>query len=290
MNASCPICGNGILSKKVLETVDIMTGEAFNLIECSICGVRRTDPIPDNMSSYYDTTLGRLMKADPNRVYSFFKNILLKAELARIRKRTGIKQVLDVGCGAGDFSKVLYEKGYRVVAADSCAEKPPYLSGTGISYHRIDYDSYAIKDFECAKGTIVILRHLLEHIRDPEVFVKRMVGYGGEIFYVVVPNASSMKSRLFGQYSWLLDPPRHIWHFNKRAMAAFFDRLGFEIIGSGYDTIPMFIPSLYRFMRIKRYPERIYRYFEPKSIVTTLSLPLDWILPRDIMWFIAKRA
>ncbi len=286
----CPICGKGELSKKYLETCDLVTREKFTLIECDFCGVKKTHPVPLDISRYYDTDVGLIMRKNPGMVHLILKSILLRMELSRITKRLKIKNFLDVGCGNGDFSKMLYEAGYKVTAIDSAVEKPIHLRTINLPYCIINYDDYTIKDFQPVQGSLMILRHLLEHIKEPLDFMVRMRSYGAEAFYIVVPDISSLKSKFLGQYNSFLDPPRHIWHFNEKVLKIFFEKLNLEIVACGHDTIPAFVPSLYRFLRITNMPEWLYRIFEPKGSVAALSLPLDWLLPNDIIWFLVKKA
>jgi len=287
---TCTICGIGRLDKTFIETRDIITGELFSLIECDHCKVKKTHPIPDDMSRYYETDLGEAMRKDPGKLYAALKRRLLNIELSRITKVVKDAEFLDIGCGTGDFSRLIHEKGLKVSAVDSAFKRPAYISeNNSIPYYCIDYNDYGIKGFAGMRNGVAILRHVLEHIKEPGSFIERMLGYGANTFYVAVPNISSLKSKLLGQYCWHLDPPRHVWHFDHNSLDLFFRRLGFKVAARGFDTIPIIVPSLYRYMRMKGVSQRVCNIFEPKGIVSTLSLPFDWILPNDIIWVIAQK-
>jgi len=288
MFLQCTLCGKGSLSKKVFETYDMETKELFSFFECSFCKVKRIYPIPSDMSLYYMKDTGISMRKKTNRVHRFFKKVLLNKEFTRITKALDVEEFLDVGCGTGDFSELIHSKGYKIIAVDSALERPVFIENTDIPYHRIDYDTYTINDFK-ARRTVVILRHVLDHIKDPNNFIEKMLDYGALGFYIVVPDTDCMKMRIFRSYNCYIDPPRHIWHFNKGSLKIFFDRLNLKIVEFGYDTIPTIVPSIYRFLRIKGMPKIIYKYFEPKGTIATLSLPIDFLLPNDVLWFIVKR-
>jgi SAM-dependent methyltransferase len=289
-NMLCPICGRGELSLRFLEAKDCISKEKFVLLQCTFCQVKRTYPVPRSLVPYYETEIGLWMRGRANKVYQFFRNIVLLKEIQRITRRIAAKEFLDVGCGSGVFSKILHEKGYRVQAVDSALEKPFSIRNLDIPYYIIDYNDYSIKDFSTAGGEVVILRHVLEHLREPAVFMKKMLLSKGRIFYIVLPNASSLKNKIFRSYNFFLDPPRHLWHFDEKSLRIFFEKLNLRILDFGYDTIPTVIPSLYRFLRIKGISPKIYNYFQPTGIIATLFLPIDWLLPNDMIWFIVKEA
>lgn len=286
---NCSLCGKGIFSKKLFETRDIVTGDIFDIFECDFCSVRQIHPIPDDLSRYYKNELGNAMIQCPGKIYTFFKNILLEHEASRILKNLDSKEFLDVGCGYGDFSKILRMKGCRVVAIDSQKSTPPLIKNTDIPYYTIDYETYEIANYGGMKNGVAILRHVLEHIKKPVAFINEMMKCGARSFYIVVPNSASLKMKLLGTYNCHLDPPRHIWQFNKKSLKMFFDKLNLTVIDFGYYTIPTLVPSLYRYLRIRKAQEWIYMYFEPKGMISALSLPLDLLLPHDVIWFILKK-
>jgi len=286
---ACPLCGRGSFATKYLDAADISSREVFSILQCDFCKVKKTEPLPDNLGRYYDNDIGRSMKADPNSVHRFLKNFLLNAEAARIRKSVFSNNVLDVGCGNGDFSSLLHAKGYRVYAADALPDAPAYIGGKDIPYFVINYDTNSMKDFPGLNDGVVVLRHVLEHIREPGLFVEKMISYGAKYFYVVVPNGDSLKSKILGKYNCFLDPPRHVWHFDVNSLKVFFAKAGLETIDFGYDTIPTFVPSLYRFLRLKNIFPSVNHIFQPKGALAALSLPLDYILPGDVVWFLVRK-
>lgn len=286
----CAICNKGRLSKKLITTADIVTGEIFSILECDFCGVKRTDPIPVDLTPYYNNEFGGLMRSKPSFFHSFLKNILLGWEFSRITDRLGSSfEFLDVGCGAGDFSRFINKKGFKVYAVDSATEKPCYLAQENIEYYQIDYENYEIKDFKGLNNGVVILRHVLEHIKNPYKFLEKMTAYGGNTFYIVLPNSSSLKNRLFDGYNFHLDPPRHIWHYNNKSLRVFLDKLNLSILSFGYDTIPTIIPSFYRYLKVNHCPDPLSSCFSPKKTIATAFLPLDWLLPNDVIWMLVKK-
>jgi hypothetical protein len=116
-----------------------------------------------------------------------------------------------------------------------------------------------------------------------------MIDHGANSFYIVLPDISSSASKLFGACNFFLDPPRHLWHFDMKSVETFCRQLGLTVVDSGFDTIPLVIPSLYRHLRIRKTPQWLYRPFAPKGAIAAVSLPLDWLLPRNVLWVLVRK-
>ena len=286
---ACLICGESTPLVTVYEGLpEIVSGERFDIARCPRCSVMRTLPVPGDLTGYYESDLGQAMRGTPSRVHTALKQILLAVELKRIVSRIEPGLFLDVGAGAGDFAHLLHRRGFAVVAADRSPERPSMIRAIdAIPYHRIDYDRYAIDGFSGASRVTVIVRHVLEHLRNPVEFLRRMTQYGAAFFYVAVPNSACLSRRLLGRAWYLWDPPRHLWHFNRASLVALANRLGVEVLGWGYDTLPDLVPSLYRALRVAHAPPRVYNMVTPKGTLAALSAPLNALLPRNSLWLLA---
>jgi hypothetical protein len=283
------VCGQGHFRER-FQIQDVATRERFKLSECRFCGVGHIAPVPRDLSRYYRTDVGQAMKTRPSGVYQNLKNVLLETETRRIQKRFQRGQIVDIGCGIGDFSRLLHKKGYELFCADSAEEKPLLVRDSNIPYHRIDYGSYEITGLHPSNGRLAVLRHVLEHIVDPFSFLRKIsADYGVDFLYVAVPNSSSLKARMLGIYNCHLEPPFHIWHFSKKSLFLLLEKTGFRVQDHGYDTIPSIVPSIYRYLRLKGISDKITRLLHPKGALATLSLPLDFLIPHDVLWVMAGR-
>ncbi len=286
---ACLICGTPRMSEKVLDVEDMVSFEAFSLFRCLGCGVMQTLPVPEDLRGYYDTDLGRMMVNAPSRTHAYLKGFLLGRELRRILACVHPKQFIDVGCGPGDFACQIQREGHSVITADAGENPPPAVRENGrIPYYRINFNDYEIKGMEPVGSSLVILRHVLEHIRNPRMFLKRMLQNGVSYFYIVVPNTACLERRILGRYWALWDPPRHLWHFNQASLGALFRSLGMTVLSNGYDTIPNIIPSLYRYLRLKKVSPKIYHLFNPKGFLTSISAPMNLLFPRNVTWFLVS--
>jgi SAM-dependent methyltransferase len=219
------------------------------------------------------------MSTPAGPVFSALRRMQLARELRRVTASGDPGTVVDVGCGTGDFATVVTTHGVRVVAADA-GPRPAGLAD-GVVYARFDFDTYQLDGI--APDT-VILRHVLEHVRDPVACLRGLQRQGARRFYIVVPNAGSREARLLGARWYLWDPPRHLWHFDQHSLAGTCARAGLAIDARGTDTAPILLPSLYRSLRLAGWPASIYERFGPTSLLTALSAPVNWLLPGNVLW------
>src|SRR5262245_44550752 len=251
----CPICGAAGTWPPRMTLEDLDGDESFSLNQCPGCGVLRTLPVPANLSRYYAAEVGQMMVTKQSALHTAARRFLLQRELDRIVPRVQPTTFMDIGCGPGDFAALIHHKGHAVMTFDVQAEPPVFTRDLpGLPHYQIDYDAGDIRGLAPAPGRVAILRHVLEHVKDPAAFLRRLTGYGAGWFYIAVPNAGCVEQRLFGRAWYLWDPPRPLWHFTPGAFHQLFRTLGFQVLASGRDTIPNIVPSLYRVLRLHRWP------------------------------------
>ena len=267
------------------------TSDRFAIERCGACGVLRTSPVPDDLAPYYATDLAATMSHAGSPVFTALRRLQLRRELRRIARHGDAGTFLDVGCGAGDFARVLARRGLPVIAADAGPAAPRALSPElAVPYLRFDFDTYEIVGLDPGGRYTVLLRHVLEHVRDPQACLASLRRQGARQFYVVVPNADSRERRLLGSDWYLWDPPRHLWHFDASSLASLCERAGLAIVDRGLGTAPTLIPGVYRRLRLRGWPAAVYARFGPTSLVAALSSPLNLLVPGNVLWLVARVA
>ena len=288
-NGSCPVCRVAVKWVPRLTLEDVDGDESFDVVECPSCTVLRTLPVPDDLARYYGAEIGRMMTARESRLHTIARRVLLEREARRILPHVNPTAVLDIGAGPGDFAALIHGKGIRTMTVDAQPEPPVCTRNIrGLAHYQIEFDSGDIAGLDSTPGRLALLRHVLEHVKDPREFLLRLVGHGVTHFYIVVPNAGCLERRLFGRSWYLWDPPRHLWHFTLAALDRLFRELDFEVIVRGRDTVPNITPSLYRLLRVRGWPPVVTNRFRPKGALAALSAPINLLIPGNVLWMLVR--
>jgi SAM-dependent methyltransferase len=228
---SCPFCGGAISSRYsgIRDRLDT-TAERFEVHECAGCGAGLLNPAPSgDLSAYYPANylsaegdapkgggaggfdLERWYRYDQYR-YDF--KLLVRATGTSI---AGVGSYLDLGCGSGERVAYAHEQGCaRAVGVD----KFDYAKSAARS--EVSLINAEILEFAPAERfAAVSMFHVLEHLEEPHAVLahirERILAPGGHVI-IQVPNYGSLERRLFGSRWFGLDVPRHLWHFNERAI------------------------------------------------------------------------
>lgn len=135
--------------------------------------------------------------------------------------------LLDVGCGDGFAMRILERVGWRVEGqdVDPKAVAGAVARGLRVRQGPLEGCGFAEDSFDAVTSS-----HVLEHVHDPEAFLRemhRLLAPGGTVV-AVTPNVLSANHERFGR-SWRgLEPPRHLQIFSAEALAALAERAGFR--------------------------------------------------------------
>jgi SAM-dependent methyltransferase len=139
-------------------------------------------------------------------------------------------RLLEIGVGRGWLLKKAREAGYRVTGLDLSvpgARQAREASGVEVLTGDLPKSNLPESNWEA-----VLLRHTLEHVPDPLVFleeVRRILVPGGWLLGAV-PNFSSLKRRLDG-LDWLfLSLPHHRFHFTPKTLTAVLRKAGLGVV------------------------------------------------------------
>lgn len=230
---SCPFCGGAISPRYggIRDRLDTTT-ETFAVHECAECGAGLLNPAPaGDLSAYYPASylsaegdaasgaaagggfdLERWYRYDQYR-YDF--KLLTRATGRSVAERGSY---LDLGCGSGE--RVAYAHGAQGCARAVGVDKFDYAKSAArseVSLINAEILEFAPSD----RFAVVSLFHVLEHLEEPQAVLahirERILAPDGHVI-IQVPNYGSIERRVFGGRWFGLDAPRHLWHFNERAI------------------------------------------------------------------------
>ena len=237
----------------------------------------------------FDSSLRRLGPGTDESTIRALNTVLAAGDRPAPVAEYSWPRVLDLGCGTGDFSAALHNAGCRVVASDSALQRPWAIEGqSDIPYLLFDYGSYELERMQRMDGCVVLLRHVLEHLLDPERFLRAMAGRGAEYFYILLPRHGIWEDRVFGRYYYSYMPPVHVWYFSPPALEAFLRRCGLEICARGFNIMPSLMQDAERFLRLHGAAKPLLDLMSPFGALTVLSVPFQFFFPRSAMWFLAR--
>ncbi len=285
--SQCLICQKATQPKELLSFAKCFPQESYKIVECPFCSTKRTWPPTENVRALYQSNAW--MDRPPKSLFYFLKGFLIRHEIRRICRHTGLKEILDLGAGFGDFSANAHRLGCSVVSSDASSARPYYISSLkDIPYVHFNYEDYTIEEPRVVRKRVIVLRHVLEHIERPKDFLSQLKSYQPEFFYIVVPNFNRFEKNVFKEFDILWGMPQHLWHFDKRSLTFLLTELGLKIVATGYETIPVAMPSILNYLNRRKYPEFIRRFLGHNVIFYGLSLLLSIVFPHNVIWMIAK--
>lgn len=219
---ACPVCGSTDLVDLFATQDYSYSQQRFTLQECQQCHFRLTNPQPDSdtLPQYYqaDDYISHTGKSKGviTTLYHGARKFNLHHKHKLISKFHPIGNLLDIGCGTGEFLAFMKQKNWQVHGvepATTARQKAEELLNQPI-YTQLPITSDKQYD-------VITLWHVLEHLPNLNQQlqqIKTLLKPHGLIF-VAVPNYESTDASIYQQHWAAYDVPRHLWHFSKESMS-----------------------------------------------------------------------
>ncbi|MEK7450491.1 MAG: class I SAM-dependent methyltransferase [Patescibacteria group bacterium] len=199
----------------------------YRILKCRKCGLIFSSPIFES---------SRIMEFYRESVCSYDEQVpyLIKAYIKEFQRIEPFlpqnPKILEIGCGNGFFLEALKKKGIKDLfgveaSLKMVSEATPYFK------NRIIKDVFKQKQFPDNNFDAVLCFHTLDHIVDPNRFIKsvqKILKPGGFILFVV-HNTDSIFAKLFGE-KWPIFDIEHIYLFNKNTLYSLFSKHKFKSI------------------------------------------------------------
>lgn len=225
------------------ETFDLYIDSEFQFL--------KTLPKPElnHLDSYYESE-DYISHTDSQKnffekTYQLVRNVSLKQKRKLVSKLSNGKQVLDIGCGTGDFLKELNLHGYQSTGFEPNLKAATIAKQKGINLIE-DYKKLPQATFD-----VITMWHVLEHVYDLQEQIselKRLIKPNGVII-IAVPNFKSFDAFYYGKDWAAFDVPRHLWHFSKNSIRLIFGQKGFKVV----QILPMYFDAFYVSMLSEKY-------------------------------------
>ena len=227
-----------------LKVIDhLVTKQEFLISHNDLTGVLETTPRPSKQEihKYYESNNYTSHKSDKktfiNILYKIIRKLSIKRKYNILRgflKTTKIN-LLDVGCGNGDFLMYCERRGCNAVGIEN--NKNALISSRN-EKHLTVYN-----DFEqMHKSSEIILNnkkfdaitmwHSLEHLHDLDLVISNLqkVLCDKGVILVACPNHLSYDAQHYSKYWAAYDVPRHLWHFNRHSIQKVFAKHEIELV------------------------------------------------------------
>lgn len=227
---SCNLCSNE--SFQVIEDEE----NPFQVLKCRQCSLVFVHPQPNvrELESHYDDHYYRKWMGEQKQK----RCKMWKRRLDRLEKFCSKGNLLDVGCGEGSFLKLAKQKGWTVKGTEFSPFAAQYaadLLNTNIFCGDLTDAGYPENCFD-----VVTLWHVLEHVPDPERYLKTIheILQPGGLLVLAVPNVNNLMMKLAyrivkRQRLKLFhsgEKELHLFHFSPKTIRSYLKKTGFDCL------------------------------------------------------------
>ena len=232
-----------------------VSGETFELVTHKTYGFLETQPKPslEDLPRYYESE-DYISHTDTKRnlfekVYHLVRRIALNQKIKRINSHvSNSKQLLDFGCGTGDFLEAAKHNQWQVTGIE------PNPQARAIANQKTNNAVFGSKDFETLKANsfdVITLWHVLEHVPNLEEKLKnfKTLLKPNGVLIIAVPNYKSYDANYYKSFWAAYDVPRHLWHFNKTSIFKLVSKFNFKLV----KISPMWFDAFYVSLLSEKY-------------------------------------
>lgn len=236
----CVVCKNNIKPDLILKGKEGIG----DILRCPDCYLTFSYPQPDHqtISEYYNGFYSQLTNSFDEQKLNWAKLSTRKycRELNLEGKTYEKIKVLDLGGGLGYYSKAFSDLGFDVTLVEVDQNSADFAKRVlGIKHiFQCDFESFFVKHTDL-KYDIIIFRHVIEHVRDPDYMIKNISNLlvtNGSLVIETDNNAgielltrpkvskyylnlyrknydNISKRKLLIKRPFAVDPPRHLFGF-----------------------------------------------------------------------------
>jgi len=208
----------------------------LNCVQCLNCGLIYLNPMPTfrELKRYYEQEYDFLLQRNSENYLQ--GSDYIRNQLITFEKYVTKGRLLDIGCGTGNYVFRGRELGWDTYGIEVSKRNSDFLSnelGLNVLNGSIEEVNFDSEYFD-----VVILNHVLEHLFDPKMVLKKIYGFlkKGGILALYVPNEfECLYSRLMLNNLLFYLQPRerptdHLYFFNKKTIQRLLTSIGYRIM------------------------------------------------------------
>ena len=224
--ARCPVCGGG-------EFRPFVQVGPHPVVRCAGCGLGLTNPQPADaeLAAIYGPDYV-LVENDPAGEAMVLRSKRATADhYLDLLAAAGVAprgQLLEIGCGAGNFLRQAAARGFEVTGVEyshfAAARARVTLEGRG----RVLHGEIGVLADEREAYDVCVLCDVIEHVREPGAFLGdllRLLKPGG-VLLVVTPSLDSWSARLL-RSRWMEFKAEHLYYYSRPTIVRQLERAGF---------------------------------------------------------------
>jgi len=250
---NCPLCASE-QATHALNVIDFsVSKENFNLVDCSDCGFRFTNPRPksNDLGKYYQSeeyiSHSNANSSLQDRLYQLARRFTLRGKFRLLKARQPNGKILDIGCGTGQFLAHLMSRGYLVQGIE-----PSLHTREGVIANYSIPVVPSIDDLPHQEQfNAITMWHVLEHIPDLRSHFKKLFALMANkgVLIIAVPDRSSWDAQHYGPHWAAWDVPRHLSQFRQKDIHTLLLEHGFTLL----ETKRMWMDAYYIAMLSEQY-------------------------------------
>jgi SAM-dependent methyltransferase len=251
----CPVCEESQFSPLLSCVDNTVSHETFVIIKCTNCDFTVTSPRPEDgkLGDYYlsDNYISHSNKATTllDRVYLLARRFTLRWKVNLLLKyytNHNTINVLDYGCGTGEFLKACKDSGFTISGVEPSENARAKSSQT----NQIKIQE-SLEGIDNLRFNIITMWHVLEHIPDFETIIQKLKSKLTDdgVLFIAVPNHKSFDGQHYHKHWAGFDVPRHLWHFSSGTMKKILSKNNLNLI----DICGMELDSYYVSLLSEKY-------------------------------------
>lgn len=243
---TCPICNGSNLNSFLICEDHTVSRETFNIVQCISCSFKFTNPRPseDKLGEYYKSeeyiSHSNTKKGIVNYLYQTVRKYTLLKKLQLISKFYKTGNILDIGCGTGEFLNICKKAKWNVLGIEPDVD----ARKMAIENYNIDVkEETELKNLTDVSFELISMWHVLEHVprlNERMEEIKRILKNDG-IIIIAVPNCNSLDAKIYKNNWAAYDVPRHLYHFTPNDIEKLALKHGLKCIR----ILPMIFDSFY---------------------------------------------